>query len=187
MDPSLLTGTSLCTFLKLPGLLRNRHNIPPLNISTNTPRPVRRQSDPPSPHPSDYVFNPEIDDDDDDLFESSEEESDVAVEQRETRRASTRSAPTHAINVPPSPTMSSNSSISHLNWRQKIQFILHNRKHSYIGRMLRRIFTGALLISVVTMCLGTVDPILADEKAMRAVYGIEATCLVLVRLDWRRK
>ncbi|TPX66370.1 hypothetical protein SpCBS45565_g04493 [Spizellomyces sp. 'palustris'] len=146
----------------------------------------RRPSNPPSPHPSDYQFNPELDDYDDDLMEDSD-----SSDEREHAHASGHTVghgpSAVAIPITRSPTStsstSSNSSMSHLNWRQKIQHVLHDRKHSLIGRALRRIFIGALLISVVTMCLGTVDPILKDAEALKVVYGVEAACLVVFTLE----
>ncbi|KND03387.1 uncharacterized protein SPPG_00876 [Spizellomyces punctatus DAOM BR117] len=156
---------------------------PSISTANVTTTRNRRLSNPPSPHPSDYQFNPELDDYDDDLMEDSD-----SSDERENAHASDppvrRRLSAVAIPITRSPTStsstSSNSSMSHMTWRQKIQHILHDRKHSLIGRTLRRIFTGALLISVVTMCLGTVDAILKDTTAIRAVYGVEAACLVVV-------
>ncbi|KAI9092832.1 hypothetical protein DFS34DRAFT_276949 [Phlyctochytrium arcticum] len=185
----------------------------------------RRGLRPPSPHNSDYQFNPERDDYDDDLMgdesSGSGSDSEPGGDDYDETKPGLHLKPSHhggggdnskldryasdatAVNeagyrhnldveeagnssydnAAELSISSSNSSMSHLTWRQKAFRILHDRKHSFIGRILRKIFTGALLISVITMCLGTVDQILADEQAIRTTYGIEAACLVVFTLE----
>ncbi|KAJ3171677.1 Solute carrier 49 member 4 [Geranomyces variabilis] len=68
------------------------------------------------------------------------------------------------------------SSYGNATWREKLQFWLNNR-------WVHRFFTAALLVSLVTMCLGTVDQILVNEAHTRAVYSVEASCLIIFTIE----
>ncbi|KAJ3188386.1 hypothetical protein HDU85_005537 [Gaertneriomyces sp. JEL0708] len=152
---------------------------------------------PPSPHPSDYQFNPELDDNDDDLMEDSpDEDEDVVTKHarhRHRRPAEEADCPicqeqnpdmTRSAGVPLSrfDTMTSTITYRHLPLRARIWHIMHDKRFSWEGLILRRIFETCLVVSVITMCLGTVDIVLRDREALRAVYGVEAACLVVFSL-----
>ncbi|KAJ3010408.1 Potassium voltage-gated channel sub S member 3 [Thoreauomyces humboldtii] len=51
------------------------------------------------------------------------------------------------------------------------------------NKWIGRFFTAALLVSLVTMCLGTVDYILIEPRRTEIVYSFEATCLSIFTLE----
>ncbi|KAI8825109.1 uncharacterized protein EV422DRAFT_564456 [Fimicolochytrium jonesii] len=149
----------------------NSANLPSYgNVKWNlkdrpTESPKRRESD----SDADNGNEDELEAIEGDVFGDSDEDLDEDRSQQQSvasYRHSAGNLPTTAR----SPVRSDTDWTQHPVWKYNITVILENK-------WVKRLFLAALLISVITMCLGTVDAILRDPALVTLVYGIEATCL----------
>ncbi|TPX61359.1 hypothetical protein PhCBS80983_g01147 [Powellomyces hirtus] len=112
-----------------------------------------------------------IDDIEDDVFGGADTDNGADFDMADTVDSSASRDHTLSMHVPPSPGWDTATLTS----RQRLELILLNNKWA------SRFFLGALLVSLVTMCLGTVDYILVDPARTRLVY--EASCLIIFTLE----
>ncbi|KAJ3163251.1 hypothetical protein HDU86_002421 [Geranomyces michiganensis] len=111
----------------------------------------------------------DINDVEDDVFGSRTEE-DLRFETFETEQSGDVPYPRSTTNTSPLSTFNNGTR------RGKLRFWLNNR-------WVQRFFTAALLVSLVTMCLGTVDAVLVSRNHTRAVYSVEASCLIIFTIE----